>query len=378
MSRISASSIARVVALWLLTAAAVSCASSSSNPASTAEPLAARPDLTWRMSTRYQVDLWLHGYALLQKDTTLIPYFKPGYRDSIIAFKKRGTITTALDTHADSLSTQLNADSRLIGGQFLGLYFRTWATTRKAIDDYLKSSSSEESVRRLNARQIMDPDQRAVFGIIQASYGTPEERNWLRTFTAALVDEDAKYYANWWRTQQTQRAAVFAAVDSLWTQTYFAKFRKFLTKSGQSRGEILLSLPLDGEGRTLGEPGRGPTITITFPDSVSRAVDAMYVLAHEAVSPVSNAAVNDNTTPAEKKAGVADRYTSPAAVRGGLQLLQKVAPELVIGYARYYLDAAHISYTPGAEVAAIEKAFPLRQTIADELTNQLNADLSGT
>lgn len=378
MSRISASSIARAVVLWSLTAVAVACASSSNNPQSTAEPLAARPDLTWRISTRYQVDLWLHGYALLQKDTTLVPYFKPGYRDSIIAFKRRGNITTALDTDKDSLETQLNSDSKLVGGQFLGLYFRNWESTQKAIDAYLKSSSSEESARRMNMRQMVDPDQRAVYGIIQASYSTPAERQWLRKFSAAMQDENTKYYANWWRTQQSQRAPIFAAVDSLWTQTYFAKFRPFLTKSGQSRGEILLSLPLDGEGRTLGEPGRGPTITITFPDSVSRAVDAMYVLAHEAVSPVSNAAVNDNTTPAEKKEGVADRYTSPAAVRGGLQLLQKIAPELAIGYARYYLDAAHISYTPGAEVAAIEKAFPLRQTIAEQLTNQLNTDTSGS
>lgn len=377
MSRISASS-ARLVALWLLTSVAVACASSSNNPETTAEPLAVRPDLTWRISTRYQVDLWLHGYALLQQDTTLIPYFKPGYRDSLVAFKKRGNITTLLDTDHDSLRAELNSDARLVGGQFLGLYFRSWETTQKAIDQYLKSSATEESARRMNTRQMIDPDSRAVFGIIEASYSTPAERQWLRKFTAAMQDENAKYYANWWRAQQTQRAAVFAAVDSLWAQTYFAKFRKFLTKSGQSRGEILLSLPLDGEGRTLGEPGRGPTITVTFPDSVSHAVDAMYVLAHEAVSPVSNAAVNDNTTPAEKKEGVADRYTSPAAVRGGLQLLQKIAPELAIGYARYYLDAAHISYTPGAEVAAIEKAFPLRQTIADQLTSQLNSDVSGS
>lgn len=330
------------------------------------------------MSTRYQVDLWLHGYAMLQKDTTLVPYYKPGYRDSIEAFKKRGSITTLLDTDNDSLRNQLASDSRLVGGQFLGLYFRSWETTQKAVDQYLKSVSSEETQRRMTTRQMFDPDSRAVIGIIQASYSSPAERQWLRTFTAAMRDEDTKYYANYWRTQQTDRAAIFAAVDSLWTQTYFAKFRKFLTKSGQSRGEILLSLPLQAEGRTLGEPGRGPTIAVTFPDSVSSAVEAMYVLAHEVVSPVSNGAVNDNTTPAEKKDGVADHYTSPAAVRGGLQLLQKVAPELVVGYARFYLDAAHISYTSGAEVAAIEKAFPLRQTIADQLTNQLNSDLSGS
>lgn len=315
---------------------------------------------------------------MLQKDTTMVPYFKPGYRDSIEAFKKRGNITTLLDTDNDSLRTQLAADSRLVGGQFLGLYFRTWETTQKAVDQYLKSAASDETQRRMNTRQMYDPEARAVIGIIQASYSSPAERQWLRTFTAAMRDEDTKYYANYWRTQQTDRAAIFAAVDSLWTQTYFAKFRKFFTKSGQSRGEILLSLPLEAEGRTLGEPGRGPTIAVTFPDSVSTAVDAMYVLAHEVVSPVSNGAVNDNTTPAEKKDGVADHYTSPAAVRGGLQLLQKIAPELVVGYARFYLDAAHISYTPGAEVAAIEKAFPLRQTIADQLTNQLNSDLSGS
>lgn len=358
---------------------AAACASQGGKPESTVEPLAARPDLTWRVSTRYQVDLWLHGYAMLQKDTTLVPYFKPGYRDSIDAFKKRGNISTLLDTNGDSLRTQLASDSKLVGGQFLGLYFRSWATTQKAIDQYLKNAASEgDTPRRMNTRQLIDPDSRAVFAIIQASYSTRPEQHWLRSFTAAMRDEDAKYYANYWRTQQTNRAAIFAAVDSLWTQTYFAKFRKFLTKSGQSRGEILLSLPLQGEGRTLGEPDRGPTIAVTFPDSVSEAVQAMYVLAHEVISPVSNGAVNDNTTPAEKKEGVADHYTSPAAVRGGLQLLQKIAPELVVGYARFYLDAAHISYTPGAEVAAIEKAFPLRPTIADQLTHQLDTDLSGS
>ncbi len=378
MSRNSVSSAARFVALSLVTSVAVACTNPGSSTASTAEPLAPRPDLTWRVSTRYQVDLWLHGYAMLQKDTTLVPYFKPGYRDSIEAFKKRGNITTLLDTDNDSLRNQLASDSRLVGGQFLGLYFRNWETTQKAVDQYLKSVASDDTQRRVTTRQMFDPDARATIGIIQASYSSPAERAWLRTFTAAMRDEDTKYYANYWRTQQTDRAAIFAAVDSLWTQTYFTKFRKFLTKSGQSRGEILLSLPLKGEGRTLGEPGRGPTIAVTFPDSVSSAVEAMYVLAHEVVSPVSNGAVNDNTTPAEKKDGVSDRYTSPAAVRGGLQLLQKVAPELVIGYARYYLDLAHISYTPGAEVPAIEKAFPLRQTISDQLTSQLNSDLSGS
>jgi hypothetical protein len=363
----------RAIPAILLILVAASCASASGGglggSQNTAEPLAVRPDLTWSISTRYQVDFWLHGYAMLQDDTTLVPYFKPGYRDSIVAFKKRGNITTQLDAHRDSLRAMLSGNTQLVGGQFLGLYFRSWDAMQKSLESFLKTSSIPND--GMNRRTI-DLDQRSVYAIISASYSTPAAREWLRMFTRALQSEDSTYYASYWRSQQKDRAAIAAAVDTLWVQTYFAKFHGFLTKSGQSRGEILLSIPLDGEGRTLGEPSHGPTIAISFPDSVSRAVDAIYVLAHEVVSTISNKAVDDNVTPAEKRNGVADRYTSPAAVRGGLLLLQKVAPELATGYARYYLNTAHISFTAGEETAAIERAFPLRPVIATQLVNEIN------
>ena len=46
-----------------------------------------RPEQNWPIKTRYQLDLWLHGYAMVQQDTTLVPYFKRGYRESIMAAK---------------------------------------------------------------------------------------------------------------------------------------------------------------------------------------------------------------------------------------------------------------------------------------------------
>ena len=365
---------ARFAAAGLCALVIAGCASGGGSNTPPTEPLAVRPDLSWKISTRYQVDLWLHGYALVQDDTTLVPYFKRGYRDSMEALKKQGGITTQLDAHRDSLHALMRTDARLVNGQFLGLYFRSWDAMQKAVDSYLKASVNTGDTRG----RIMDADTRSVFGIIASSYSTPAGRDWLRTFTAALQDEDTKYYANYWRTQQTDRAAIVAAVDSLWTQTYFPKFRPFLTKSGQARGEILLSLPLDGEGRTLGEPTRGPTIAIAFPDSVSHAVDALYVLTHEVVSTVSNKAVDDNTTPAEKREGVGDKYTSAAAVRGGYLLLQKIAPELATGFARYYLNAAKISFTEGDEAGALERAFPLRKTIQDQLVKDIDKSTTGS
>lgn len=366
---------ARSVAASLFVLIGATCASSGGPGASSPEPLAPRPDLTWSISTRYQVDLWLHGYALVQDDTTQVPFFKPGYRDSIVALKKRDHVTTLLDTDRDSLHAMLRGNDLLLNGQFLGLYFRSWDAMQKSVESFLKTSAIPNDGQ---SRRMVSMDAQQVDAIIRGSYPNPKDRDWLRMFLAALRSEDTTYYANYWRSQQTDRAAIAAAVDSLWVKTYFGKFHNFLTKSGQSRGEILLSLPLDGEGRTLGQPERGPTIAVTFPDSVSHAVDAIYVLAHEIVSPISNKAVNDNVTPAEKQEGVADRYTSPAAVRGGFLLLQKLAPELATGYAQYYLHAAHISYTPGDEAGAIDRSFPLRPTIDAQLVKDIDKATSGS
>ncbi|HET7623341.1 MAG TPA: hypothetical protein VFK39_15650, partial [Gemmatimonadaceae bacterium] len=56
-----------------------------------------RPEENWPIKTRYQVDLWLHGYAMVQQDTTLVPYFERGYRDRIMAAKNKANVYTDLD-----------------------------------------------------------------------------------------------------------------------------------------------------------------------------------------------------------------------------------------------------------------------------------------
>jgi hypothetical protein len=40
------------------------------------------------VKTREHIDLWLHGYALVQDDTAQVPFFERGYRDRLTVAKK--------------------------------------------------------------------------------------------------------------------------------------------------------------------------------------------------------------------------------------------------------------------------------------------------
>jgi len=58
-------------------------------------------------------------------------------------------------------------------------------------------------------------------------------------------------------------------------------------------------------------------------------------------------------------------------------LLQRVAPELADGYARYYLRAARVQFTSGDAMAALATAFPLPDSIRDGIQRQIDVVLGG-
>ena len=66
-------------------------AAGSATPRSGSIPLL---QLTWPVRTREHVDLWLHAYALLTQDTTLVPYFRRGYRDQLTTLRRQRGIST--------------------------------------------------------------------------------------------------------------------------------------------------------------------------------------------------------------------------------------------------------------------------------------------
>src|SRR5690606_5097407 len=75
----------------------------------------------WPVKTREHVDLWLHGFAMLQDDTATVPLFDRGYRDRLTVAKNSRNLTTLLDSNRAVLARAIAARPALIGAQFIPL-----------------------------------------------------------------------------------------------------------------------------------------------------------------------------------------------------------------------------------------------------------------
>jgi hypothetical protein len=360
---------ARAICVAALGVLLAGCAGMGGGAPARADQQPARQVKDWPISTRYHLDLWLHGYALLQADTTLVPYFKRGYVDQLTALKNRANVFTELDRYRTQLREGLSSNPDLIGGQFLPLYFDSWDEMLSAIDTYLKSDGKPTTTQ--------DPQVQQVIAIVGASFPSAADRAWLRTFTNGLSDENTKFFQSYWNQQQRERSPAMVALDSLWKKVYLPKFHAYLNNTRQNEGEMLVSLPLDGEGRTITNSPQSNLVAVTYPERAEDAMDAIYVFTHEVVGTLANQVIADNTTPTEKRDGTAARYASPAAVRGGVIVLQKIAPELVKGYETYYLRSANVSFRAGTEEATMARVFPLPQAMLYGMQRQLEIVFGG-
>ncbi|MFN2398072.1 MAG: hypothetical protein ABR543_05420 [Gemmatimonadaceae bacterium] len=328
-----------------------------------------RVNSTWPIKTRAHVDLWLHGFAMLQDDTTQVPYFRRGYRNQMVTLRNRANVITQLETNRDRLRARFAINRDLIGAQFLALYFGSWESMEGGIQLFLDAEGDPRRASNQTAQQII-----ATFG---ATFPSPADRDWLRLFFLSLREENDKFYRTYWLQQQRDRAPVVTRLDSLWETIHRPKLQRYLNNTQIEAGTFLLSLPLDGEGRTITGGRETNTIAVSFPETPAAAVEAIYVFAHEAIIPVSSVAVSDNVTPTEQRAGLGDRYTANAAVLGGAMLLKRVAPELLSGYSSYYLRAANAPSAVADPMAALERAFPLPDTIRSAIDRQLEIVLGG-
>jgi hypothetical protein len=330
------------------------------NPTNTAE--------VWPVKTREHIDLWLHGFAMISDDSTLVPYFRRGYRNEMNALKNRSNTVTQLDANVAKLKARLTANSGLVNAQFLPLYFDSFDEMATAIDVFNRADG--------NPRAASNQQTAETIALLAGYFPVAADREWARLFVQSLRDEDTHFYRSYWDQQQRERAVVYTAVNTLWQGTYRARFQPFLNNTSQAAGEIFLSLPLDGEGRTLSAGKRQNATAVTFPLRSSDAQEAIYVFAHEVVGSLVATAVRDNVTPTDQRMGVADRYIANGAVRGGALLLQKIAPELVNGYIRYYLQSANRNSGAGS-ATALAAVFSLPDGIRDAISRQLDVVLGG-
>ncbi len=320
----------------------------------------------WPVITRSHVDLWLHGYAMLLRDTARVPVFRRAYRDTVRAVKAQRSVTTLLDANRERLQSRLSLSPGLVNGQFLPLYFESFDQMRQVIDMFLRTEGGQQG----------NPDRTLAqfFAVLHQSFGTEADREWLRLFTESVEDERRKFYQEYWTREHGGRVAQVRAVDSLWQGGYRQRFQRFLNNTQQEAGDFVLALTLGGEGRTVNYTSRQNAVASTMPDS--DPLEAIYVFAHEVTSPIVVSAVTDNTTPTEQRAGVAGRHITAGAVVAGAILIRRVAPELAAGYARYYLMQAgqSVSGDLNARLAAV---FSLPDVIAQAIERQLDVVLGG-
>jgi hypothetical protein len=345
---------------------------SSSSPAARASAVP-QPDVRWPVRTVPHVDLWLHSFALLSEDSAAVPIYRRGYRDSLVVEKNRRNVLTALDGNREALVRGLRRNSYL-EAQFLPFGFASWDDMRAVAERFLQL---EGDLRRA-------PDRTTALrmsGFAQLFPGRADQE-WLRLFLNAVHDEHTRFFDAEQRRLLRERAAVISAVDSLWQQTYRTKFERYLNNTGQRVGDLVLSLPIGGEGRTGGGYTGRTMVAVTYPARVEDAIEVVYVFAHEVTGSIVGDIVSDNTTPAEQRAGAATRYVALGQVHTGSLLLARVAPELVTGYQRYYLaqvgvTGARAGSSAAATKEAFERAFTLPSAIREALSRQVDIILSG-
>jgi hypothetical protein len=360
-----------VLTALVLAIAACSSSAGSAEPAPTPdEGNVERVNSPWPIATRMHVDLWLHSFAMLQADTTLIPYFKRGYVDRMEALKRRANVQSQLDLNAEQLQKRIEVNPAIINAQFLALQASSFDNLMSAAELFLRAEGDPNRGGSQSARIAI-----ATFA---QYFPTAADREWLRQFLIAVRDENDRFYRSYWMARQQDLAPVLTRIDSLWEHRVRPKLQGYLNNSRSSQGTFLLSLPLNGEGRTLTGTTRADNIiAVGFPDSLSQADEAFYAFAHEAILRIAQTAVDDHTTPAEKRQGLSDKYVSMSAVRGGLLLLEKTLPEMADGYMRYYLASAGKPVPQTGLRAAFETTFPLPDPILAAVSEQLEAVLGG-
>lgn len=354
--------------LWLSVVFVAACSSGTSGGAGTS-PTPTQTQTTarvWPVLTREHVDLWLHGYALLLRDTATVPVFRRGYRERIQSVKAQRNLSTMIDANRERLQARLATSAALFNGQFAPLYFANWDQMRQVISLFIQAQG--------NPQAAGDQATAMYFAVLRQSFATEGDREWLRLFAQSLDDERRLFYQQYWMNENGARLALVRAADSLWTTTYRAKLQGYLNNTQQEAGEMVLALTLGGEGRTVNFGSRQNAVAVTMPEQDPR--EAIYVFAHEVVGAIVATAVNDNVTPTEQRAGASARYIPLAQVRGGAMLLQKTAPELVAGYTRYYLSQGGFS-TTGDLNARLVASYPLPDIIREAIERQLNVTLGG-
>lgn len=311
----------------------------------------------WPIKTREHVDLWLTAFAELSEDTTAaVPIYAHDYVDRLSLAQNQQGVLTALDSVHDGLQARWDQSPKLADARGLALDAGTWDELHTAIQQYL---NPDDGTKR--RKKTFTPD---VQNHLIDYFAKSGDEEFLKNLDHGLDGAKQQFYHGWWIQEMLQRRPVLAAADSLWRLTE-PKLQHFLDATHQSSGEIILSLPVDGEGVTFKEPNGRMSIAVPYPDSVSKVPRVVYVFAHIAARAVQDSALAASTSVSERRSGIGDHYAQAMEIRGGYLLLSKAAPEFADGYVRYYARTS----------GDLAKDFPLPDAIRDALSHQIDLNV---
>jgi len=295
--------------------------------------------------------------------------FARGYRDRMLALRRERNVVTALDANQSTLAAGFARNPQLLNAQFAIFGFASFDEMARVTQEFIRNDGSPGTVN--------DPTTQQLFVWLRQYFPTVADREWLRLFVISLQEEQTKFYNSYWTATTADRAAARQQVNTLWTGTYRDKFGKFMRNVGQTDGTLILSLPLGGEGRTVTDRTMGNGIAVPYPSTADSALNSIYVFAHEIVGTETQRALVDNTTPVDQRSGVVDRMLPIANVRAGAILLQRLTPELVAGYQRYYLGLVGMAPPSGDPASAFASAFSIPDAQLNGITRQIDLILAG-
>jgi hypothetical protein len=360
----------RAIAFVGFLAVAAGCATGSGGPYLPSPAGVSKPaPIGWPVRTAEYVDVWLHSFALLTADTARVPLFDRGYRDRMLALRRQRNVTTALDANQPTLAAGFSRNPGLVNAQFAVFAFQSFDELSRVSLLFVQNDGSPGTVNDATTQQL--------FVWLRNYFPTVADREWLRLFVLSVQEEQTKFYNSYWTAAVTDRATTRQAVSDLWTRTYRPKFERFLRNVRLIDGTMVLSLPLAGEGRTVTDQTLGNGIAVPFPSTPDNAANAIYVFTHEIVADETRRALIDHTSPADQRSGVVDRMLPIATVRAGAMLLQKIAPDLVTGYERYYLHAIGAATPSGDPDNAFVAAFSIPDAQRDGILKQIELILQG-
>ena len=323
----------------------------------------------WPVKTREHVDLWLHGFALIQDDTATVPLFDRGYRERIAVIKNSRSIVTDFDTSSARLGGLVANRPALLGAQFVALYFGTWEELVQAFEYFFRA---EREPNRSTSQEVA-----AIVAFIGQNFPRPADREFARLFVAGLKSEREKFHHDWWLAEQRTRSAATATADSLWQRQWRPALQRYLNHTQQASGDLILTLTLGGEGRAVPAGKNDNQYAVAWPTTVDSAEILLFSFAHEVAGPVAQVAVDDNLTPAQKRTGLAAQYASAGLVRGGALLVERVQPGMGERYARWYLAQMGRTAPPGGALAALATAFPMPDEMIESLRRQIDISFTG-